>query len=102
MDKRVKYIYTWLLYDYGDRYRDIDHRLDAIDKVYKKLMDADIEVFYDDRDVRPGEKLADADLLGIPYRATISPKTKGKIEIKKRNAKKVELISIGELIRRMK
>ena len=72
------------------------------DKAYKELTDADIEVFYDDREVRPGEKLADADLLGIPYRATISPKTKGKIEIKRRNAKKVELISISELIRRMK
>lgn len=72
------------------------------DKAHKELMNAGIEVFYDDRDVRPGEKLADADLLGIPYRATISPKTKGKVEIKRRNAKKVELISISELIKRMK
>jgi len=72
------------------------------DKVYDQLNKAGIEVFYDDRDVSPGEKFADADLLGIPYRATISEKTKGKIELKRRNSKKTELIDIKTLIRRIK
>lgn len=72
------------------------------DKIYKQLNDLGIETLYDDRDVRPGEKLADADLLGIPYRVTVSRKTKEKIEFKKRAGKKTELISIKELIARIK
>ncbi len=42
------------------------------DELYKELTDAGIEVMYDDRDVRPGEKFADSELLGIPYRVTVS------------------------------
>lgn len=43
--------------------------------LYRDLTGAGIEVLYDDRDVRPGEKFADADLMGIPYRVVISEKT---------------------------
>ena len=71
------------------------------DKLYQQLTKAGIEVFYDDREVTPGEKFADADLLGIPYRATVSPKTNGKIELKKRDARKTELVSAAELLRLM-
>lgn len=74
----------------------------AADKLYQQLTKAGVEVFYDDREVTPGEKFADADLLGIPYRATISAKTNGKIELKKRDAKKTELVSTTELLRLMK
>ena len=35
-------------------------------------MSKNIEALYDDRDVRPGEKFADSELLGIPYRVTVS------------------------------
>jgi len=42
------------------------------EEFYKTLQDAGIEVLYDDRDERPGAKFADAELLGIPYRVTIS------------------------------
>jgi prolyl-tRNA synthetase len=47
---------------------------------------------FDDRDKSPGEKFNDADLLGIPYRIVISPKTKDAVEIKKREAKNIKLI----------
>lgn len=69
------------------------------DKLYKELIDAGVEVLYDDRDVRPGEKFADADLLGIPYRAVMSPKTvqEGKVEWKRRSSDSVELLSVEEL-----
>jgi len=78
---------------------------DAVaDKLYEKLTakDVDIEVFYDDRLVSAGEKFADADLLGIPYRATISKKTGGKIELKKRNESGVKLVTPSELIKLFK
>lgn len=42
------------------------------EKLYTELQDADIDVLYDDRDERPGMKFADAELLGIPFRLTVS------------------------------
>ncbi|OGB74000.1 hypothetical protein A2V68_00075 [candidate division Kazan bacterium RBG_13_50_9] len=74
----------------------------AADKTYQQLTKAGVEVFYDDRDATAGEKFADADLLGIPYRATVSAKTKGKIELKKRGSKQVKLVTTSELARRIK
>ena len=64
------------------------------DKLYKELDQAKIEVLYDDRGASAGEKFADADLIGIPFRAVISKKmlAQNKIEIKKRSVKKTELI----------
>lgn len=61
----------------------------AADEVYEQLNQAGIEVLYDDRDMRAGEKFADADLLGIPYRIVVSGKTieVGKLEFKKRSQK---------------
>lgn len=45
------------------------------DRVYEMLQENNIEVLYDDRDVRAGEKFADADLIGIPTRLIVSEKT---------------------------
>ncbi|MFC1625043.1 aminoacyl--tRNA ligase-related protein [Patescibacteria group bacterium] len=71
-------------------------------KVYEDLKNKGIEVLYDDRqDVSPGQKFADADLIGIPYRAVVSEKTEDKIEIKKRDEEKAEVVSISELIKRL-
>ncbi|HEY1085156.1 MAG TPA: aminoacyl--tRNA ligase-related protein [Candidatus Saccharimonadales bacterium] len=42
------------------------------DRLYDELTGAGIEVLYDDRDERPGTKFADAELMGIPYRITVS------------------------------
>lgn len=70
------------------------------EKIYGGLQKTGIEVLYDDRkDVSPGEKFADADLIGIPYRAVISEKTGKTIEIKKRNEKKTKLVSEKVLCR---
>ena len=44
----------------------------AADELYDKLISKGIEVIYDDRDERPGVKFADAELLGIPTRVTVS------------------------------
>lgn len=80
---------------------DLSDKQKAIgDKLYRPLQKAGIEVLYDDRkDVSPGEKFAEADLIGIPYRLVISKKTGDKIEIKKRKEKKIKLVSEKELIR---
>ena len=47
----------------------------AADKLYKDLADAGFEVIYDDRPVSAGWMFSDADLLGVPVRVIISPKT---------------------------
>lgn len=65
----------------------------AADKLYRELCAQGKEVLYDDRDVSAGEKLGDADLIGIPWRYVLSAKTleKDSIEVKDRKTGKVEL-----------
>jgi len=74
------------------------------DRLYKELTEAGIEVLYDDRAESPGVKFNDADLLGIPVRLTISPRSleKGSVEIKLRSEKKAELVGLGEAVARVK
>lgn len=74
---------------------------DKADKIYQTLQDEGIEVLYDDRDLSPGAKFSDADLIGIPYRAVVSKKTDGKIELKKRGSKETELVSVKDLIKKI-
>jgi len=73
--------------------------LSASVKLYGDLKDLGIEVLFDDRDVRPGEKFADADLIGIPHRVVISPKTLegGMVEYKHRTSDSAKLVSIDKL-----
>ena len=56
-------------------------------------------VFFDDRDVRPGEKFADSDLMGIPYRIVISDRTLegGSAEIINRKTGESRLVKISEI-----
>lgn len=68
------------------------------EEIYHKLTAQGIEVLYDDRDETPGAKLADADLVGIPYRVLVSEKTGDKAEVKKRNEKDAKLMSLKELV----
>lgn len=64
------------------------------DKIYKKLVERGEEVLYDDRDMRPGEKFADSDLIGIPKRIVVSSKTleQDSVEVKDRATGTVEMI----------
>ena len=70
------------------------------DKLYKRLMNKGVETLYDDRDMRPGEKFADADLMGIPHRIVISDKTIAvdKVEYKRRTDGDAKLISEDEFL----
>jgi prolyl-tRNA synthetase len=72
----------------------------AADELYQVLTQSGVSVLYDDRDERAGEKLADADLLGIPNRVVISQKTtrENLIEYKHRTATDTKLISQEELL----
>jgi prolyl-tRNA synthetase len=74
------------------------------EELYDSLQKAGVEVLFDDRDVRPGEKFADADLIGLPYRAVISEKSlkSGGVEFKKRTSKEADILSSQELIDRLK
>jgi prolyl-tRNA synthetase len=75
------------------------------EKIYKTLKQNQIETLFDDRqDKSAGEKFADADLIGIPYRIVVSKKTleKQSVEIKKRKSKKIELVKISELPQKLK
>lgn len=70
-----------------------------VEDVYNQLLSAGIEVLYDDRNARAGEKFADADLIGIPVRVVVSKKTGEKLEVKKRGEKETDFKSLEELIK---
>ncbi len=73
------------------------------DDVYEKLTAKNIEVLYDDRDLRAGEKFADSDLIGIPTRIIVGDKTAGStFEVKDRATGKVEQKSLEDIISELK
>lgn len=65
--------------------------------IYERLISRGEEVLYDDRDISLGEKFAEADLMGIPIRLLVSARTKGKIEVKKRNEDKTEILDYEDI-----
>ncbi len=73
------------------------------DRVYEMLQENDIEVLYDDRDARAGEKFADADLIGIPTRLVVSEKTisAGGVEMAMRTNGKGTLLHESDIIDRL-
>jgi prolyl-tRNA synthetase len=77
---------------------DDDNVYKQSEKVYKDLVKNGKEVLWDDRrEPSNAEKLTDADLIGIPQRLIISPKTRGKIEVKKRDEKDSKIIDIKDI-----
>jgi prolyl-tRNA synthetase len=68
------------------------------DRYAAELVDAGVELLYDDRDVRPGVKFKDADLIGIPLRIVIGGKglQDGQVEIKWRRATQSEKVPVRE------
>lgn len=82
-----------------------DHKADKeikkqTDLLYQTMIKANLEVLYDDRkDITNGEKLKDADLLGIPKRIIISNRTlqKKSLEIKDRKTNKIKLLNLKNI-----
>jgi len=75
--------------------------LDAGERLYESLRAAGVEVLYDDRATSPGGKFNDADLIGIPVRLTVSPRTlgSGSVEMKRRNEKESHLVPLERVVR---
>lgn len=79
-----------------------DEEVAACDKIYADLKAAGITVLYDDRpDARAGEKLGDAELLGMPHRILVSAKTlaEGKVEYKGRKATEAKLEPLANIMK---
>jgi prolyl-tRNA synthetase len=69
--------------------------------VARILSDAGADVLLDDRELRAGEKFADADLIGLPWRVTVGRKTleDGKVDLRDRGTgeeRRVELSELGK------
>ena len=73
---------------------------EVCEKLYADLQAAGIEVLYDDRGEKAGSMFSDADLLGIPFRLVVSPKTlaDGQAEFKLRGSRDAERIAVEEAI----
>lgn len=72
---------------------------DYAEGVYAAFKDKGVEVLFDDRDARAGEKFADSDLLGMPYRVVVSKKLKelGQFEVVTRATGEVKMLTEEEL-----
>jgi len=68
------------------------------ERLYQDLLSRGVDVLLDDRPASPGVKFNDADLLGIPFRVTVSPRTlaNSSVEVKRRDAKDSTLIPVSE------
>ena len=69
------------------------------EEIYHELIGAGIEVLYDDRDLRAGEKFAESDLLGIPYRVIVGKRSleSGEAEVKYRKDGAVASVPFASL-----
>jgi len=78
---------------------DDDEINDWAEGIYVALKKRGVDVLFDDRDVRPGEKFADSDLLGLPYRVVVSKKGKeaGVFEVVTRKTGEVRSLTEEEL-----
>ena len=76
------------------------HVLEAADKLYEGLKAAGVDVFYDDRDERPGVKFKDIDLIGFPLRVVVGGKglAKGVVEVSTRRERKATEIAPDRVV----
>ncbi|MCA9334567.1 prolyl-tRNA synthetase [Candidatus Saccharibacteria bacterium] len=77
--------------------------ISCADALYDELISNGVEVVYDDRDERPGAKFADSELMGIPYRVTVSDRLvdAGKYELKPRSEGDVIELTHDELLAKL-
>lgn len=77
--------------------------IDQADELYAKLTDKDVETLYDDRDVRPGQKFADSELMGIPYRVTVSDRllANQQYELTERKTGAMQLLTQEQLLAKL-
>lgn len=77
-----------------------ENLVEAAEKIYSDLIEAGIDVLYDDRSERAGVKFNDADLVGMPIRIAIGEKSlnDNKVEVKARASDEVHLVAVNEVI----
>ncbi|MCR5524012.1 MAG: proline--tRNA ligase [Clostridia bacterium] len=70
------------------------------DTLYNSMLNNNIEVIYDDRNIRPGAMFSDADLLGVPIRVIVSPRNlnDGVCEIVSRDKSVNEKVPVDEVM----
>ena len=75
-----------------------DSVLNTCESLYQALTDSGLDVLFDDRDIRPGVKFADADLLGIPHRLVVGERgvKKGVVEYRHRRETEASEIPVSE------
>ena len=72
---------------------------DAADALYDELRGAAIDVLYDDRDVSPGVKFADADLLGMPAIVVVGKAlADGEVEVKDRRTGERRKVAVDGVV----
>ncbi|MGE5715441.1 MAG: His/Gly/Thr/Pro-type tRNA ligase C-terminal domain-containing protein, partial [Acidobacteriota bacterium] len=76
------------------------HVLDAANHLYESLKAAGVEVFYDDRDERPGVKFKDLDLVGFPVRVVVGGKglQRGVVEVSTRRERKTAEVAPDRVV----
>lgn len=77
-----------------------DDQMNMARSIYEQLSARNIEVILDDRDERAGVKFKDADLIGIPLRITVGPKSlqENKVEVKKRWEKDINMMDMNQVL----
>jgi prolyl-tRNA synthetase len=80
-----------------------DAAIQHADELYDELTKKGIEVLYDDRDERPGAKFADSELMGIPYRVTVSDRLleAGTYEFTPRTTGETEVLTRSDLLAKL-
>ena len=73
----------------------------AAEKMYAELQSHGVDVLFDDRDLRPGVKFKDADLIGIPLRVNFGGKglKEGVVELKWRTSAESERVSLADAVK---
>ena len=77
---------------------------DMCEDLYQKLLHANIDTLYDDREMGMGAKFADMDLIGLPWQIIVGPRsvTAGQCELKnRRTGEKIE-ISLEDVVKRVR
>jgi prolyl-tRNA synthetase len=73
------------------------------DRLYEELTSIGVEIIYDDRNLRPGEKFADSELMGIPFRVTVSDRllANNQYELTSRKTGEMELLTHEQLLAKL-
>nr|VFK56182.1 MAG: prolyl-tRNA synthetase [Candidatus Kentron sp. TUN] len=73
---------------------------DAVERLYREFLDAGVEIFLDDRAIRPGVMFADMDLMGFPHRVVLGERglDAGQVEYKARIDRETTQVPLDEIV----